>query len=121
MVQAQASYGTRGAQAGEKKTLTGINIPDPNHDRRIHQKILDRLPQSPSLLQEIGPGKRLGEGLRPQVVQARMVQEFRFGGQKTHTKTARVVEAQFELRSEVENKMVVRCIVVDRRPDPQTH
>src|SRR5262245_31595172 len=48
-----------------------------------------------------------------------MVQEFRFGGQKTHAKTTRVMEAQFELRSEVENKMIVRRIVVDRWPDPQ--
>ena len=48
-----------------------------------------------------------------------MVRQFRFGGQETHAKTASIMEAQFKLRSEVENEMVVWRIVVDGWPDPQ--
>jgi hypothetical protein len=47
----------RRAYTGQKETLTGIDIPDSDHDRGVHQEIFHRLAQSTGAFLKVGAGK----------------------------------------------------------------
>src|SRR5262245_14441671 len=89
VLQTQTSDRTRGAQPSKKQALARINVPYPHDYCCIHDKVFYWLVESLGTLEEISPGKRLGQRLGPQMTQAWVPQEFCFAGQKAHTETTR--------------------------------
>jgi len=97
-----------GMNPGAMQRLAGVDVPDTDHDRGIHEEVLHRFANASGAFGEIRDGEAGAERLGPEVPEARVAIELLARHHEQHAEAARIGVTQLAATCERQPHMRVR-------------